>query len=177
MGLPQGFMMQNAKLVPALAPATMAGAADGDWVSLKAYDKVGILVHITQGNAATTAITVDAGSSVAGANLNAGITMSNWWYITDTAIGTDAGVNSDTWTKGAAGVAITSSATGTGASAYYIEVNADELVSGSAFGIKYDCLQLKLGASDVANIACAWYVMHPSRYAVAVSPTPSAIID
>ena len=178
MGLPDGYLMQNAKIVPALAPATMAGAADGDWVSLKGYDRCGILVYITQGNAATTAITVDSATSVAGANLNAGITMNDWWYIEDTAIGTDAGTNSDTWTKGTGAAAITTSDTGSGASLYYIEVNADDLVSGgSAFGTKYDCLQLKLGASDAANIAAAVYVMFPSRYAQAVSPTPSAIAD
>ena len=158
----------------------MAGAADGDWVSLKAYDHVGILVYVTQGNAATTAITVDAATSVAGANLNASITMNDWWYITDTAIGTDAGTNSDAWTKGAAATSITTSATGSGASAYYIEVNADDLVTGtSAFTAttQYDCIQLKLGASNVANIIAAFYVMMPSRYAQSVSPTPSAIID
>ena len=179
MGLPMGSLMQNAKIVPALAPATMAGAADGDWVSMKAYDKVGILVYITQGNAATTAITVDSGTSVAGANLNAGITFHHW-YIADTAIGTDAGTNSDTWVDGGAVATVTTSATGSGASLHYLEVNADTVISGqSAFttATQYDCIQLKLGASDVANIAAAAYVMFPSRYAQAVSPWPSAIAD
>ena len=180
MGLPMGFLMQNAKIVPGLAPATKAAQADADWVSLKGYDKVGILVYIAQGNAATTTITVDAATSVAGANLNAGITLTNWWYITDTAIGTDAGTNSDTWTKGAAAASIVGSATASGASMYYIEINADELVSGtSAFtaATKYDCVQAKIGGSDAGDIGCVVYFMLPSRYAQAVSPTPSAIID
>lgn len=179
MGLPMGSLMQNAKIVPGFAPATMAGAADGDWVSMKAYDKVGMLIYITQGNAATTTFTVDSGTSVAGANLNAGITF-NHWYIADTAIGTDAGANSDTWVAGGAVATVTTSATGTGASLHYIEIDADTVISGqSAFTAitQYDCVQLKLGASDVANIAAVSYVMFPSRYAQAVSPYPSAIID
>ena len=180
MGLPMGFLMQNAKIVPGLAPATKAAAADGDWVSLKAYDKVGILVYIAQGDVATTTITVDAATSVAGANLNAGITLNEWWYITDTAIGTDAGTNSDTWVKGVAAASIVGSATASGASMYYIEINADDLVTGqSAFTAitQYDCIQAKIGGSNAADIGCVIYILFPPRYAQAVSPTPSAIID
>ena len=181
MAVETSMHIQAAKVVPALAPQTMAGAADGDWVSMKGYDRVGIEIYITQGNAATTAITVDAATSVAGANLNAGITMNNWWYIADLAIGTDAGVNSDTWVKGAAAATITSSNTGTGASMYYIEVDADDFLSGTsalvAATARWDCIQVKLGASNIGNIASVVYHMGPSRYAQAVSPTPSAIID
>ena len=180
MGLPMGFLMQNGKIVPGLAPATKAAQADADWVSLKAYDKVGILVYISQGNAATTTITVDAATSVAGANLNAGITLNEWWYITDTAIGTDAGTNSDTWVKGAAAASIVGSATASGASLYYIEIDADDLVTGtSAFtaATQYDCVQAKIGGSNAADIGCVIYILFPPRYAQAVSPTPSAIID
>ena len=172
------FAMQACKFVPALSPTTMAGAADGDWVSLKGYDRCGILIHIDQGAVNTTAITVDIGTLVAGPAVTAGITLNDWWSITDTAIGTDAGTNSDTWVKGAAAALITSSATGTNtASLYYIEIDADDLSTGSAFAAKTPCLQLKLGASNVANIISAVYILHPSRYAEAVSPTPSAIID
>lgn len=171
------FMIQAGKAVPALAPQTMAGAADGDWVSLKAYDRLGILVYITQGNAATTAITVDIADDVNGTTVTAGITLNDWWEIEDLAIGTDAGTNSDAWVKGAAAALITTSNTGTGASMYYIEVDADDISTGSAFAAKTPCAQLKLGASDVGNICSAVYVMHPPRYAQGVSPTPSAIID
>jgi len=175
-----GFLMQNAKIVPGLAPATKAGAADGDWVSLKGYDKVGILVYIAQGEASTTTITVDSATSVAAANLNAGITMNDWWEIEDTAIGTDAGTNSDTWVKGAAAAAIVGSATASGASIYYIEIDADDLVTGTSAhtaATQRDCVQVKLGASNVADLACVVYILFPARYAQAVSPTPSAIID
>ena len=179
MGLLTGFLIQNCKVVPGLAPATRAGQADADWVSLKGYDKVGILFYVSQGNAATTALTVDAATSVAGANLNAGITMNDWWYITDLAIGTDAGVNSDTWVKGAAAALITTSATANGASIYYIEINADALVTGqSAYNalVQWDHVQLKCGASDIADLATVLYVLFPARYAQAVSPTPSALL-
>ena len=177
MAVPTSLLMQAAKIVPAVAPQT-GGAVDGDWVSLKGYDRCGILVYIDQNNAATTAITVDRATSVAGANVNAGITMYDWWHITNTAIGTDAGTNSDTWTKGAAAASITTSGTGSGASIYYIEVNADDLVApAGAFGRKYDCLQLKLGASNAANYITAIYILFPPRYAQAVSPLPSAIVD
>lgn len=177
MGLPAGFLMQNAKLVPALAPQTMAGAADTDWVSLKGYDKCGLMVYITQGNAAQTTITIDSATSVAGAGLVAGVTFRHW-YITDTAIGTDAGTNSDAWVDGGDVATLTSSNTGTGASLHYLEVDSDVMVSGtSAFAAAVDCIQANIGASNAANIIAAWYVMYPARYAQAVSPTPSAIID
>jgi len=180
MGLPMGFLIQNVKVVPALAPATKNAAADADWVCLKGYDKVGILFYVTQGEASTTALTVDSATDVAGTGVNAGITMNDWWSIEDTAIGTDAGTNSDTWVKGVAAATITTSATASGASMYYIEIDADDLVSGtSAFAAatQYDCIQLKIGGSNVADIGCAVYFLFPARYAQAVSPTPSAIID
>ncbi len=168
-----GMMIQNAKVVPALEPQTMAGADTGPWVSMKGYDRIGILVYIAQGAVNTTAITVDRATNVSGADIDTGITLNHWWHITDTATGA-----SDTWVKGVAAAAITSSATGTDASMYYIEVDADDLVTGvSAFGPKYDCVRLAVGASNVGNILAAVYVMHPSRYAQAVSPTPSALID
>ena len=171
------FAMQACKIVPAVAPRTMGAGVDGDWVSMKGYDRIGILVHVSQGNAATSALTVDIGTLVAGPAVTAGITMADWWSITDTAIGTDAGTNSDAWVKGAAAATITTSNTGTGASAYYIEVDADDLSTGSAFAARTPCLQLKVGISNVANLLDAWYIMFPARYAEAVSPTPSAIID
>jgi len=181
MAVETSMHIQAAKVVPGLAPQTMAGTADGDWVSMKGYDRVGMYVYITQGNTATTAITVNYATSVAGGNVQTGLTLTNWWYIEDTAIGSDAGTNSDTWTKGTAAAGITSSATGTGASLYYIEVDADDILSGTAAQAaataRYDCVQVRLGASSASNIACVIYSLGPPRYAQGVSPTPSAIID
>ncbi len=172
------LLIQRGKVVPGLAPQTMAGAADGDWVSMKGYHRLVVLVHLTQGNAATTAITVDKATDVAGTGVSAGITLSRNWSIEDTAIGTDAGTNSDTWVAGASAAAITTSNTGTGASMYAIEIFSGDLITGaSAFGTAFDCVQVKLGASDANNIAQVTYILEPSRYAQGVSPTPSAIID
>jgi len=140
----------------------MAGAASGDWVSLKGYDGILIIVHIAQGNAATTALTVDKATDVAGTGQSAGITMNHWWKCED------APQISDAFTKGTAAASITTSATGTGSSICAIDIKADELGA-------YDCVQLEAGASNAANILSAIYILYNSRYHQA-API-SAIVD
>ncbi len=157
------MLPQNAKICEAIKPQTGAAARSGDWVSLKGYNKCMIIVHIAQGNAATTAITVDKATDVAGTGESTGITMNNWWYCKDTP------TTSDTYTKGTAAASITSSATGTGSSIYVIDIAAEELGA-------YDCVQVELGQSHASNLVSAMYVLYEPRYADSTMPV-SAIAD
>jgi len=154
---------EHSHITPGIAHVTGAGARTGDWVSLENYHKVGILVAIYQGNAATTAITVDKATTTAGGSESTGITMNNWWKMEDITVGTTA----DTWTKGTGAASITSSATGSGISYYWIEIDADEL---PAAGTNHSCVQVELGASNAANYVWATYFMLEPRYSEALTP-------
>ncbi len=152
------------KVVPALSHQTGAGARTADRVCLKNYAGCAILLSIYQGNAATTAITVDKDTAAGGGTESAGITLNNFWYCQDVTVGTTA----DTWTKGTAAASITSSATGSGTSYYLIDIQADELPEG---GVDYDFLELNCGTSNSANYLNAVYLLYGPRYAGATLPT------
>jgi hypothetical protein len=159
------MFLENVKVVPGLAHQTGAGARTADRVGLENYAKVGILVSIYQGNAATTAITVDKHTAATSGTESTGITMNNWWKCEDVTIGTTA----DTWTKGTGAASITSSATGSGNSYYWIEIDADELRSGTATAYKF--LEVELGVSNAANYLWVHYFLFGPRYAQAALPT------
>src|SRR5262245_52179078 len=105
-------LMDHCKIVEAIKPQTGGSARSGDWVSLKNYDHLTIIVMIAMGNAATTAITVDKATDVSGGGNSDGITMQTAYKVT-------AGGTGDTPTKLTAGVSITSSNTGSG-SEYFV---------------------------------------------------------
>ncbi len=150
------MFFEQAHIVPGIAHQTGGSARSGDWVSLAKYGRVGILVSIYQGAANTTAITVDKATSTAPANEATGITMANWWYLLDVTAGTTV----DTWVKGTAAASITSSATGSGTSYYWIEIRADELPNSTQ---EYSAIQVELGASAAGNILYATYFMMDPR--------------
>ena len=142
---------ENAKIVPAINPQTAAGAKSGDWVSLKNYERCAIIVMITQGASDTTAITVDKATAVDGTGNSDGITINHWWELEDYA-----GLTEDL-TKGTAAASITSSATGSAASLYVIDIAAEELGA-------YDCIQVELGASSGSNVVSALYLLYNGRW-------------
>lgn len=157
-------LFENTHIAEAIKPQTGGSARSGDWVSLKGYDGCLILVQIAQGNAATTAITVDKATAVAGTGNSDGITMNNWWKLEDTP-GT-----ASIWTKGTAAASITSSATGTGSSLYAIDIKAAELGA-------YDCIQLELGASNASNLVSASYVLYNGRYDGPAAMNVDPVVD
>lgn len=156
------LFFENSHITPAIAHSTGGSARSGDWASLANYHKIGILVAISQGNAATTAITVDKATSTVPAGESTGITLNNWWKMEDITVGTTV----DTWTKGAAAASITTPATGAGMSYYWIEIEADEL---PASGTNYNAVQVELGASNASNLVQAFYFMLEPRFAQALT--------
>lgn len=158
------MFFERSHITPAIAHSTGGSARSGDWVSLKNYHKVGILVAISQGNAATTAITVDKATDTVPNNQSTGITLNNWWKMEDITVGTTV----DTWTKGTAAASITTPATGSGMSYYWIEIDSSEL---PAAGVNYNSVQVELGASNAANLVQAFYFMLEPRFEQALTPS------
>lgn len=140
------------RVVPAIAPIAGGSARSGDWVSLKGYAGVLIVVNIAMGHAATTAITVDKATAVAGTGNSDSITVNRVWKHTG-AIGAAIA-----YAAVAAAASFTSSSTGSGQDVYLLDIRADELGD-------YDCVQVELGASNSANIVSANYLLYGSRYA------------
>lgn len=157
------YLADHAKIVEAIKPQTGASARSGDWVSLKGYSHLTIIVQLALGNAATTAITVDKASAVDGSGNSDGITLNNWYKGTPS---TD-----DSLSKGTAGASITTSNAGAGSELYVIEIDAAELGEG------YDCVQVELGQSHSGNLVSALYVLSGARYAAQAANMPSAIVD
>ena len=145
-------LVEQIRVVPAIAPIAGGSARSGDWVSLKGYAGVLIVVNIAMGNAATTAITVDKATAVDGSGNSNGITVNRVWKHTG-AIGAAIA-----YAAVAAAASFTSSSTGSGQDVYLLDIRADELGD-------YDCVQLELGASNSANIVSAPYLLYGPRYA------------
>src|SRR4051794_13341861 len=101
-------LTEHIRVVPAIAPIAGGSARSGDWISLKGYHGVMIVVHIAMGNAATTAITVDKATDVSGSGNSDGITMPRIYKHTG-AIGAAIA-----YASVAAAASITSSNTGSG---------------------------------------------------------------
>ena len=162
------FMLpERCKIVWAITP--QAGAAiNGDIVSLKGYRKCTIIVQVNHANAAAGAITVDKFTNVAGANISAGITMTNYWTNLDCAA-------TDTLVKQAPAATFNMDA-GITPQKYVIEVDAAELPDATpVIGNLYDCIRVNTGASNAGNITSAVYILHDSRYMEGTPP--SAILD
>lgn len=159
----KSFLMEQTKIVEAIKPQTGGSARSGDWVSMKLWHHLTIIISIAMGNAATTAITVDKATAVDGSGNSDGITIAHAYKISSSS--------SDAPTKLSSGTSITSSATGSGSEMFVIEIDAAELGDG------YDCVQVELGASNAANLVSATYILSGPRYAGVAANMPSAITD
>lgn len=160
------LLAEQVRWVSGIAPIAGGSARSGDWISLKGYEGVMILVHIAMGHAATTAITVDKATAVAGTGNSDAITLAHAWKRTG-ALG-----GAPTWTAVTPATSITSSATGSGEDQFIIDIPASELGD-------YDCVQVELGASNSANIVSAEYILYGPRYSGPVTDgfTVDATVD
>ncbi len=153
---------EQMKIVQAVYPQTNAGAITGDYVSLKHAHKVWIMVDIQQANAATIALTLERATDVSGTGSVAIADAVPIWSNLDTAA-------TDILVARTAAVSYTTDA-GVKNKQVIFEVDSTGWES-------YDCLVLKVGASNVANVVSACYMME-SRFPGATPPGgPSAIID
>lgn len=155
-------LVENAQVVEGLAPAADAAGRTGDYVSLKNASRAFIVVHITQGNAATVALTPFQASAVAatGEKVIAAVPI---WSNLDTA-------TSDTLVRRTDAANYTTDAAVKNKIVVF-QIDSSMLDVNNGF----DCVCVKTGASNAANITQAMYVLTGARYQQVT--VPSAIID
>lgn len=156
-------LVEDAKVVSALAPAADAAGRNGAWVSCKNAHKVVVVVHLDQGNAATVALTIEQASAVAGTGAKVITNAVKIWSNLDTAA-------SDTLVRRADAVNYTTDA-GVKIKQVVFEIDPASLDVANGF----DCIRVSTGASNAANITSAQYFLTPLRYPAATPP--SAVAD
>ena len=149
-------LTEEMKIVQALEPATDAAGRTADYVSLKNINMAWIVLHITQGNAATIAITVEKATAVAPTGSTAITEVVPIWVNADLAA-------SDTLVKQTSAVAFTTDA---GVKHKQVIFQIDPALLGPTF----DVITVKTGASDIANITSAQYYL-VTAYKQATPPT------
>lgn len=160
---PNVQLAEMAKVVTAFGPAVPSSASP-DWVSLKNYSKLTILIQALNATTVTgSAVALEQATAVAGTSSKA-LAFDTVRRNIDTAAGdtlTAAAVTSDTFTT---------DSTNSKGLMYVIEVDAADLDVDGGF----DCVRVTLGDATAATIS-ATYVLWPARYGSATPP--SAIVD
>ena len=143
---------ENTHIVSAFGPQAGGSAIAGDYISLKNASHVTVLVHVTQGNASTVALTLEQATAVAGTGSKA-ITEAVPIYLVADAD------TSDVWVRQTDAVSYTTSAAlKTKLVAFEVDVNTLDTNGG------FDCLCVKAAASNAANILSAQYIVTGERY-------------
>ncbi len=155
--LPEEF-----KIVEAMPNATDAAGRTGDYVSLKNATMAWVVVYLTQGNAATVAISINQASAVAGTGTKAITETVPIWSNLDTAA-------SDTLVRRTAAVSYTTDA---GVKNKIVIFQIDPATLDVANG--FDCITVITGASHAANITGAQYWI---QSALQQATPPAAITD
>lgn len=155
--LPEQF-----KIVQAMSNATDAAGRTGDYVSLKNALCAWVEVAITQGNAATVAISIEQATAVAGTSSKVITNTVPIWSNLDTAA-------SDTLVRRTDAVNLTTDA-GVKNKMVIFQIDPAQLDVANGF----DCITVKTGASNVANLTGARYWIQ-SAYQQATPP--AAITD
>lgn len=154
-------LVESMKIVEGAAPAADAAGRTADYVSLKNGHRVFIVAHITQGNAATVALTPYQATAVAGTGEKV-INAVPIWANLDTA-------TSDTLARATDAANYTTDAALKNKIVVF-QIDADKLDVTNGF----DCVTIKTGASNLANITQVMYYID-GRYGQ-VTP-PAAITD
>lgn len=150
-------LLQTHNVVTLLAPAAdAAGRTSSVYVSLKHALKAWVVVHITQGNAATILLSLLQATAVAGTGSKAGPAVS-LWANQDTA--------TDAFTKATDAATFTTSAAVKNKIVVF-EIDPSQLDRANDF----DCIGLSTGASNAANITSAMVIVK-TGYAQATPPS------
>lgn len=145
-------LIENFQVVEAIAPTTGGSAMTGDYINMAKAGHVTVLVHVTQANAATSAITIEQATAVAGTSSKALATAVPIFLVADAA-------TTDVWVAQTAAVSYTTSAT-LKHKLVAFEIDAEDLDVNNGF----DCICVKVGASNAANIVAAQYICGKLRY-------------
>lgn len=147
-------LVDVAKVVQGCPPAALATTAgDGDYVSLKNFDRLTILLAVKNATTVTGGvITLKQATAVAGTSEKA-LAFSKVWANTDTDASdtlTETAVTSDTFTT---------DTTNSKNLLYVIEVKSDDLDRANGF----DCV--RIDSASMANaVGAVLYVLHGTRY-------------
>lgn len=145
-------LIEKAKVVSAFKPQAGGSAIAGDYISLKNAGHVTVLVHVNQANAATVAITIEQAKAVAGTDSKAIANEVPIYLVADAA-------TSDAWVAQTAAVSYTTTDTlKEKLVAFEIDAASLDLANG------FDCICVKAGASNAANILSAQYILSDLRY-------------
>ena len=148
---------QDFKVLELLQPATDAAGRTSPYFSMKGVRRATIIVHITQGNAATIALSLLQATAVAGTGSKAVANAVPVWSNLDTAAGEDLVRRTDA-------VSYTTDAAVKNKIAVF-EIDGEDLdVAGG-----YDSLAISTGASNVANLTQAVAILH-AKYPQATPP-------
>lgn len=145
-------IVENAHIVSAFKPQAGGSAVDGDYICLKGATHVTVLAHVNQGNAATVALTLEQAKAVAGTGSKAITEAVPVYLVADASV-------SDVWVRQEDAVSFTTDET-LKEKLVVFEVDVDTLDTNGGF----DCLCLKAGASNAANIISATYIVTGERY-------------
>lgn len=161
------LMLERAKFVTGCAPAALASTAgDGDYVSMKNYRRLTIVISILNGSTVTgTAVTLLQATDVAATGAKA-LAFTRMWANVDTGAGdtlTETAVTSNTFTTN------TTNAKGL---MYVIELTENDLDRDNNF----DCVRFD-GASAANSVGSVLYILSDPKYAPEGQALPSAIID
>jgi hypothetical protein len=163
------FLTEETQIVAAIIPVDLSTAANnGDWVSLKNYDELDIIIFKAAGTAGDDpVITLKQASDVAGTGAKA----LNFTRV-DAKVGVQTGIGQFTKNTQAAGNTYTDLVSAESQGIFVIHVEAQDLDKANGF----DCVQISIpdvGAN--AQLGCALYVLSEARYAGQFPP--SAIVD
>lgn len=174
-----GRLLEQAQIVTAFPPSDINSDADGDWVSLKNYNRCLVLFHKAAGSATDDpSIRLRQATDVSGTSAKA-LNFDHIYHKIGatalSAIGTFTRIDLDTATDDLDLVSVNSTdlLTDVGETLIGVEVKADDLDVTNGF----DCLQLLIEGDDIGNstYAAAMYILYDPRYPDA---TPlSAIAD
>lgn len=150
---------ENGAFVTALNPAADAAGRTSVYFSLKNAKKALFVVDITQGNAATVALTLSQATTVAGGNAKALSAVQRIWATED--ISTTVVPTQQT--------AAASYTTGAALATKKVLIEIDPATLDVAGG--FDCIAITTGASNAANItACTLVTDLKNAQAVPTSP-------
>lgn len=163
------LLAETAQIVPAIIPVDLSTAANnGDWVSLKNFDRCTIVVFKAAGTAGDDpVITLRQAQDVSGTGAKA----LNFTRV-DYKTGTLTAVGAYTTATQAAANTYTDAASAEVQGLFLVEVQSENLDTNNGF----DCLQVQIpdvGAN--AQLGCALYILRGARYQGA--GLPSAIVD
>lgn len=152
-------LIEEAKIVSMLPPASRSSAASGDYVSMENYDKLTIIIDVGAVTAGGNIFIQQAKTAAGGSAAK----MANIDYFQKRTAATD------TYTKTATTAASSADAIAIGNSSdsktFVVEVKAAQLSAG------YKFVNVLTPAAFSAALTCVIGIAHKARYAQAAPPT------